>query len=101
MVDVEVVAEPMPRIAPPVPMMPAPAPFPIAPQPVPHDFEEPFSTPTARTGRVKRPLLELDRRDFIMLGSGGLGVLAAVMGGFGLAQLLRRGKSPPPGESEK
>lgn len=47
-------------------------------------------------GRPKRPLTEFTRRDFIMLGSGGLTVITAVFVGFGLARLLRRGRTAPP-----
>lgn len=42
-----------------------------------------------------RGLLELDRRDFLMLGLGGGGVLAAILTGYGMAQWIR-GKPPTP-----
>lgn len=103
MVDVEVVNQPMmPRIAP--QPIPAPQPMPLpAPQQevVFDDAPAMLDMPAVRPGRPKRPLSELNRRDFILLGSGGLGVLAAVISGFGLAQLLRRGKSPPPSDPDK
>jgi eukaryotic-like serine/threonine-protein kinase len=46
-----------------------------------------------------RPLWQLDRRDLFMLGFGGLGVLAAVGLGYGLAKVARR-KPPEPETTE-
>jgi serine/threonine protein kinase len=72
-VEVELVSSPSPA---PVRPPPFPQPFPLpAPQPVPIPDD--------------RSLLELNRRDMIMLGTGGFGVLAAVGIGYLLAQALR------------
>lgn len=76
MVDVEVVNEPMPRLQPqPIPNMGMPEPLDMA-------FD------TMAPAKAARPMWDLDRRDFMMLGSGGLGVLAAVGAGYGLAQII-------------
>ncbi len=66
--------------------LPVPAPQPML-EPVPDE----------------RGLLELNRRDLIMLIGGGTGVIAALGAGYGLARLLRALKSSPaePGEGEK
>ena len=90
-VDVEVVTEPMPQVMAP----PAPA---LMDQPLVLGDSEPATVSPVRPPRVKRPLFDLDRRDFMMLASGGLGVLLAVGTGFGLAQLLKRDKAPPSAE---
>ncbi|MCZ2340553.1 MAG: protein kinase [Bacteroidales bacterium] len=42
-----------------------------------------------------RPLSDLGRRDFLMLGAGAGGVLVAISLGFGLARLLRPNRRPP------
>ena len=58
-------------------------PGPVVPSPVPPPqviYREP----------PPRPLWQLDRRDLFMLGFGGLGVLAAVGLGYGLAKAVRR-----------
>ncbi|OWK35846.1 serine/threonine protein kinase [Fimbriiglobus ruber] len=41
----------------------------------------------------ERPLSDLNRRDFIMLGAGGGGILVAIGIGFGLAKLMKRATS--------
>lgn len=43
-----------------------------------------------------RPLSDLSRRDFLMLGTGAGGVLVAIGLGYGLARLLRPNRRPPP-----
>jgi hypothetical protein len=40
--------------------------------------------------RDQRPLYELDRRDFILLGAGVAGTLIAILTAMGLARLVRR-----------
>lgn len=42
-----------------------------------------------------RPLSDLSRRDFLMLGTGAGGVLVAIGLGYGLARLLRPNRRPP------
>jgi serine/threonine protein kinase len=67
----------------------------LVPVPLPGTTPEPLIAP--RPGRAQgddRPLTELHRRDFIMLGAGGAGVLIAILGGYGLAQAFRRKKEP-------
>ncbi len=71
MIDVELVTLP---VAPPPRMI-------AAPQPVAHDDD--------------RPLTDLNRRDYIMLGIGGFMIAAAGGLGVGLARLIG-GKAPPP-----
>jgi serine/threonine protein kinase len=80
-VSVELVGN-FPQLVP----VPAPQPFPL-PEPV-------VLLPP------ERRLWELDRRDMLMLGLGGFGVLTAVGLGYGLAQVLRR-KPPESDEAEK
>ena len=46
----------------------------------------------------ERTLLELDRRDWIMLAAGAVGVLGAVGLGYGVARLARRKPEEPPPE---
>jgi serine/threonine protein kinase len=79
-VDVELVVDPMPPVVIP---MPAPA-------------------PQVQIVKVKdeRSLVDLDRRDWIMLASGAAGVLFAVGLGYGLARLLRRKPEEPPPDTE-
>jgi serine/threonine protein kinase len=49
-------------------------------------------------GVERKPLYELDRRDFIMLGSGMAGTLLAIAAALGLARLFRkRPEEKPPG----
>ncbi len=76
-VDVEVVD--MAALGAPVYVPPPFAPTPAAPAVNPDD----------------RPLTDLGRRDFMMLGAGGLGVLLAVCGGYGMAQLFRTKPTEP------
>ena len=47
-----------------------------------------------------RGLLELDRRDFLMLGLGGGGVCFAILVGMGLAKIIRKKENDPPVPSE-
>ena len=49
----------------------------------------------------KRGLFDLNRRDFLMLGLGGGGVLFAILTGYGLAQLLRTKETTPSNPNEK
>jgi serine/threonine protein kinase len=52
-----------------------------------------------REEREPRSLFDLDRRDFLMLGIGSGGVIAAILTGYGLAQLIRS-KTPTPEKKE-
>jgi hypothetical protein len=47
----------------------------------------------------ERKLLELDRRDWIMLAVGAASVLLAVGAGYGLARLVRKQPEDPPSEN--
>jgi hypothetical protein len=42
-----------------------------------------------------RPLTDLNRRDMLMLTAGGVGVVAALAAGYGLAKLVQGLRSPP------
>ena len=61
----------------------------------------PAPAPQVQIVKVKdeRSLVDLDRRDWIMLASGAAGVLFAVGLGYGLARLLRKKPEEPPPES--
>ncbi len=88
----------------------APAPAPVRPPPV-EEVEvnvelvaEPEPLPLPLPVRVpvappERPLWQPDRRDWLMLTAGAMGVLSAVGVGYGLARVL--GKKPPPPSEEK
>jgi eukaryotic-like serine/threonine-protein kinase len=92
--------EPKPLVPPP----PAPPPAPPAPRPAPAPSVAPFdidvelvSVPLP-AAEGDRGLLELNRRDAIMLCGGGAMVLGAILIGFGLSRALRREApaDPPP-----
>jgi serine/threonine protein kinase len=72
-------ASPTPVAAPPTPVVPERS----------YDVEliEPIGAPQKPTDGDE--IMGLRRRDFIMLGSGAVGVLAAVVAGYALSQLLR------------
>jgi serine/threonine protein kinase len=80
-VEVELVTMPPPAPAPAVPV--------AVPLPVPDLLPE------------DRPLWPPDRRDWLMLAAGGLGVLAAVGVGYGFARLVRSIRSEPEGEKKQ
>jgi serine/threonine protein kinase len=65
---------------------PDPYPLPVAPQ------------VQIVTVKENRPLWEFDRRDWIMLAAGAVGVLTAVGIGFGLARLVRKKTEETPAE---
>ncbi len=46
-----------------------------------------------RLPRDQRPLYDMDRRDFLMLGGGVIGTVIAILAAMGLAKALR--KKPP------
>jgi serine/threonine protein kinase len=79
-VDVELIPEPAAAIP---AMAPLPAVLPAAPVAIPAPMPE-------------RPLWQLDRRDWMMLSGGAMGVLAALGIGYGLARALRRKPEPEP-----
>ncbi len=85
--DVELVTIPAPAAV--VPPPPAPSPFAVGP-------------PVIVKAPDDRSLMDLNRRDMMLLGMGGFGVLAAVGMGYGLAQLIRRKpvEEVPPEKSE-
>lgn len=61
-----------------------------------------FTPPApAKVKEEARGLFELNRRDWLMLGIGGGGVLFAILAGYGIAQIARRGSPPSPTEEEK
>lgn len=69
--------------------------------PLPVAMPQPFALPPPIVVRTpERRLLEFDRRDLIMLGLGGFGVLSAVGFGYALAQVIRR-KPPEEDAGEK
>jgi hypothetical protein len=72
--------------------MPPPAPAPAVPVAVP--------LPVPDLVPESRPVWPPDRRDWLMLAAGGLGVLAAVGVGYGFARLVR-GKPPEPEGEQK
>jgi hypothetical protein len=72
----------------------------LVPVPLPGATPEPLIAPRPGHGD-DRPLTDLHRRDFIMLGAGGGGVLLAILGGYGLAQAFRRKKEPVEPEKPK
>jgi serine/threonine protein kinase len=85
----------------PVPAAPvlAPTPPPARPAPVvvPLDIDvELVSIPLPASADDRRGLLELSRRDVIMLCGGGAMVLGAILAGYGLSRALR--KEPPAAE---
>ncbi|HKB03466.1 MAG TPA: serine/threonine-protein kinase [Gemmataceae bacterium] len=89
---------PEPRKAVPVPAIPVGSP-PVAVA----DFDvELVSVPDPRRSGDQHGLLELNRRDAIMLATGGTLVFAAIAAGWGLSRVLRRQptqdsqQSPPP-----
>jgi eukaryotic-like serine/threonine-protein kinase len=81
---------PEPRKAPPAPAIPVAAP-PVAMA----DYDvELVSVPEPRRSGDQRGLLELNRRDAIMLVAGGTLVFAAIAAGWGLSRVLRRQPQP-------
>jgi hypothetical protein len=60
------------------------------PQSAPASNQFPVGPPVIVRAPDERPLTEFHRRDMIMLGIGGFGVLTAFGLGFGLAQLIRK-----------
>lgn len=80
----------------PAPALPAPAPpAPVPARSAPLDIDvELISIPLPTEGaEPSRGLLELNRRDVIMLCGGGAMVLGAILAGYGLSRALR--KEPP------
>jgi serine/threonine protein kinase len=109
--------KPAPVVVPPKPVVPAavlvppaaPRPAPVRPAPRSDEVEVELVTMPPPAPAVQlpppppqvvyrdpppRPLWQLDRRDLFMLGFGGLGVLAAVGLGYGLAKAVRRKPEP-------
>jgi hypothetical protein len=95
----------------PVPIAPARPPGTPRPQPLPLDEVDvelvadpgasPFLAPAPLAPEFleeERPLLEFNRRDWIMLASGAACVLSAVGVGFGLARLMRKKPEEQPEE---
>jgi hypothetical protein len=78
LVDVELVT-----VAPPPPPPPAPPPKPVYVK-LPDD----------------RSLLDLNRRDMLMLTAGGVGVVAALAAGYGLAKVVQGLRAPKPEATE-
>ncbi|MBN9518667.1 serine/threonine protein kinase [bacterium] len=88
----------------------------VAPQPLPPDDDlvdvelvaaPPPPAPPPKPVYVKvpddRPLTDLNRRDMLMLTAGGVGVVAALAAGYGLARLVQslrspKAEDPPPAE---
>ena len=103
--------KPAPTAAPPLPFPPIPSPNPVTPvsapwgsPQVPLTLDEevevelvtmpapssmPLPQPAIEPVRDDRGLLELNRRDLIMLVGGGMGVIGALGTGYGLARLVR------------
>jgi eukaryotic-like serine/threonine-protein kinase len=90
---------PHPAIAVPVaaPVVPMAAAVPMAARPASMDIDVelvPVSAPTQAAEDDRRGLLDLNRRDVIMLCGGGAMVLGAILAGYGVSRALR--KEPPP-----
>ena len=75
-------------------------PPPVVPQAVPALNPFPVGPPVIVRAPDDRSLMDLNRRDMMLLGLGGFGVLASVALGYGLAQVIRR-KQPETEEPEK
>ncbi|HLW66027.1 MAG TPA: serine/threonine-protein kinase [Gemmataceae bacterium] len=96
--------KPKPAEAPLPPVVPTPAPSaqPAVPAPQPDEYDVelvPIPFPPAvipRKPGSRRSLLDLDRRDFIMLGTGMVGGLLAILAAIGLNKLANR--KPPEGD---
>ena len=88
---------PVPALA--VPTAPPATPAPARPAPVvqPLDIDVELISLPLPAGEEPRGLLELNRRDVMMLCGGGAMVLTAILAGYGLSRALR--KEPPPVES--
>ena len=90
-------AKPAKKAAPPVAPTPAPTAPPATQTIAEYDVElvaipfPPANKP--RLPRDQRPLYDLDRRDFIMLGGGLAGAVIAILAAMGLARVVRR--KPP------
>jgi serine/threonine protein kinase len=100
--ELPAVPEPARPPLPPPPAARAPLPPPPAPTSPPAESFDVELVPVTAPGRAARPaeragLFDWDRRDFLMLGLGGLGVLVAILFGWLFAQLLRRkpAEGPP------
>ena len=83
---------------------PKPAPAPLSPQPVVEEVEVELVTELVQPEEMpvpappaERSAWPPDRRDWMMLAAGAVGVLGAVGLGYGLARILRR-KEPEPSE---
>ena len=86
----------------PIPIDPAEINVELVPEPNRGSAELPVpASPRPRVGAVldERGLLELDRRDWIMLAVGAASVLFAVGAGYGLARLVRKKPEDPPSQS--
>ena len=90
----------------PVPL-PRPAPAPLALDefdvelvPVPPPAPQ-LPAPSPAPAQDERGLFELNRRDWLMLGLGGGGVLFAILTGYGIAQLVRPRSQPSVSEDDK
>ncbi len=85
-----------PTIAMPIAAIPLapPAPAPTSPTTGEYDVELvaiPFPPATKpRLARDQRPLYDMDRRDFLMLGGGVAGTVLAILAAMGLAKALRK-----------
>jgi eukaryotic-like serine/threonine-protein kinase len=88
---------------PPVVQTPAPPSPPAVPAPKPEEYDVelvPIPFPPAvipRKPGARRSLLDMDRRDFIMLGTGMVGTVLAILAAIGLNKWVNR-KPPPEGE---
>jgi hypothetical protein len=92
---------PEPRRSGQIPVPPVPAAAPATPPPRPAPVVAPLdidvelvSIPLPAEADDRRGLLELNRRDIIMLCGGGAMVLGAILIGYGLSRALH--KEPPP-----
>jgi hypothetical protein len=70
------------------------------PSPTPTPFEAP-ELMIVRVPDTDRPLTDLNRRDLLLLGAGGFGVLLAVGAGYALTSLLKTSKPVVTDEAEK